>query len=289
MLSPQDKLLAAAFPNSPELMGEVQVGNRLKREASPSLSPSQTDTSDIGSQPKKAKLDDSLEDEYDEFTDGTNSSDDAPAYEKQSVDVSKSFAQVCGRLTMMNASKYPVTIGELARRIHGPEEYSFSLLGSLLRRAKMPNHTEILKNELESVGLPLERGRRRTQNLTLFGSLVEGEAIQLSKDYKHLLKTEFPVDLMANTAVAESNVSKAERIQGLNQVMKYSQEFLKIAEKDGSPTCDTYPNIVLDTDLQMQLTRFSMLTHGFGMHGIRAVMEMFQRYVEEQIKTASRD
>lgn len=47
-----------------------------------------------------------------------------------------------------------MSVGEVRRRLMGPESFNFSLLGALLRRAKMPEKSQMLVDELEQVRVP---------------------------------------------------------------------------------------------------------------------------------------
>lgn len=73
-----------------------------------------------------------------------------------------------------------MTVGEVRRRLLGPEAFNFSLLGALLRRAKMPEKSKALVNELRAIGLIIPRGRRRAEKVTLMSALTEQEADQLA-------------------------------------------------------------------------------------------------------------
>lgn len=59
-----------------------------------------------------------------------------------------------------------------------------SLLGALLRRAKMPEKSQMLVEELNQVGLSIPRGRRRLSQITLLSALTEAESLQLVSDFK---------------------------------------------------------------------------------------------------------
>lgn len=81
-----------------------------------------------------------------------------------------------------------MTVGEVRRRLLGPEAFNFSLLGALLRRAKMPEKSKALVNELRAIGLIIPRGRRRAEKVTLMSALTEQEADQLAgRHLSHLI------------------------------------------------------------------------------------------------------
>lgn len=103
------------------------------------------------------------------------------------------FCAVPGRLALLSStSKYKVTLAEVQRRLNPPECINASLLGGILRRAKAKNGGRCLREKLDKMGMTLPSGRRKAANVTLFTSLVEGEAIRLARDYGYLCETEFP-------------------------------------------------------------------------------------------------
>uniref|UniRef100_A0AC34QP25 Transcription factor AP-2 C-terminal domain-containing protein n=1 Tax=Panagrolaimus sp. JU765 TaxID=591449 RepID=A0AC34QP25_9BILA len=190
------------------------------------------------------------------------------------------FGTVTGRLSLLNVRKYNVTVGEISRRIHGPEGFSFSLLGGLLRKAKMPNNTNILKNELEAVGLGVERGRRRG-HLSLFSSLLEEETINFAKDFTTIMANNFPYRAIADKVVKSR--PNPVTVSELETTKKLVKEFISVLRKDSSPIIDQNPTPCLEPEIQEPLSQFSMLTHGFGNPAVQAVMMMFEAFIDAQI------
>uniref|UniRef100_A0A1I8ESK7 Transcription factor AP-2 C-terminal domain-containing protein n=1 Tax=Wuchereria bancrofti TaxID=6293 RepID=A0A1I8ESK7_WUCBA len=99
----------------------------------------------------------------------------------------QTFCSVPGRLSLLCASsKYKVSVAELARRLSPPESLNASLLGGILRRAKSKNGGQTLRDQLERIGLKLPAGRRKSTNVTLLTSLVEG--MQLLSGFMDMLR-----------------------------------------------------------------------------------------------------
>ena len=71
-------------------------------------------------------------------------------------------------------------------------------------------------------------GRRKSLRVSLFTSLVEGEARQLSRDFSSLCSTEFPVKEMALVADEERQSSTDHRIHAIAAARLHSLAFLNI-------------------------------------------------------------
>ena len=63
--------------------------------------------------------------------------------------------------------------------------------------------------------MELPVGRRKSLRVSLFTSLVEGEATQLSRDFHSLCSSEFPAREMALVADEERGSTREQRIQAI--------------------------------------------------------------------------
>jgi len=195
------------------------------------------------------------------------------------------FCSVPGRLSLLSStSKYKVTVGEVQRRLSPPECLNASLLGGVLRRAKSKNGGRSLREKLEKIGLNLPAGRRKAANVTLLTSLVEGEAIHLAKDFGIVCESEFPARPVAEylNRGHEDLVHRRELVYNTQTIIR---EFVDLLNKDRSPLCNM-PRlpVVLEPNIQKNLTHFSLITHGFGSPAIVAALTSVQSFLNESLK-----
>lgn len=128
-----------------------------------------------------------------------------------------------------------------------------SLLGALLRRAKMPEKSQMLVDELGQVGLSIPRGRRRLSQVTLLSALTEAESVQFAKDFKRIAESEFPARQLASEFLVHQSESSSGVVNGENNdkeqlrarlaklkaAQKLTTEFLELMELDRSPIMDS--------------------------------------------------
>uniref|UniRef100_A0A7E4VKT9 TF_AP-2 domain-containing protein n=1 Tax=Panagrellus redivivus TaxID=6233 RepID=A0A7E4VKT9_PANRE len=206
------------------------------------------------------------------------------------------FTQVPSRLTLLaHVEKYDMTVGEIRRRVMGPETFNFSALGALLRRAKLPSRSSQLAQDLAKVGLSVARGRRRS-GVTTFSCLTEGEARKFAHDFDVVTQNSLPVVPLAEKAsddfldtcldtvgIHNVNTVMKERRRRLEHTREMVKEFMNLLEMDRSPVLDQNPEPIFPENLQDEFSTFSMLTHGFGVPGLKVGIKAFQNFIDFQI------
>lgn len=62
------------------------------------------------------------------------------------------------------------------------------------------------------------------------------------------------------------------------------KEFVDLLNQDRSPLCNARPQPILDSNIQRNLTHFSLITHGFGSPAIVAALTSVQNFLTESLK-----
>ncbi|KAL5456992.1 hypothetical protein EMCRGX_G034222 [Ephydatia muelleri] len=191
------------------------------------------------------------------------------------------FCLVPGRLSLLSSTqKYKVTVDEVRRRLSPPECLNASVLGGILRRAKSKNGGHVLRQRLETIGLSLPPGRRKTTELSLLTSLVEGESLHLASDFQRICENLFPHTELAQI-IARQHVGTPQaqdRVSMVKATQLILSEFQAMVNAVGGPS-NIQPN-----DPQNPypgLTNFALHTHGFGNPTINASISVVQTYLQE--------
>ncbi|CEF69612.1 Transcription factor AP-2 [Strongyloides ratti] len=198
------------------------------------------------------------------------------------------FCTVPGRLSLLSATtKYHVTIAELQRRILAPECLNASILGGILRKAKSKDGGKMLRQSLSQVNLALPAGRRKAAKITAFTSLVEAEAVHLAKDYHYMCDKEFPSKEVGQFIV-NNELQTNTGVDKLKQIFEHTRIVINLVcdllNKDNSPIEGIKKDQLLADCVQNPLTRFSLLTHGFGSLSLLGAFGVLKNIIDEGSK-----
>ncbi|XP_067893309.1 uncharacterized protein [Heterodontus francisci] len=153
--------------------------------------------------------------------------------------------------------KYPVTKGEIRRRIIPPEKMSKTVIKSYLR-LRRDNRFDIR----QLLDLPVT-GYDRTLH-TSFTRLCEGEAKTLTENFHQLNLGYFPVDECAST-IAEH--AAASEIYAARKVIE-----------DLDSIMDSF---------MWQEHPYNLITHGFGPQNIKVVLDLVKLLLRESLRKTS--
>ncbi|XP_072130772.1 uncharacterized protein [Mobula birostris] len=153
--------------------------------------------------------------------------------------------------------KYPVTKGEIRRRIIPPEKMSKTVIKSYLR-LRRDNRFDIR----QLLDLPVT-GYDRTLH-TSFTRLCEGEAKTLTENFHQLNLGYFPVDecasMMAEKAAASEIYAARKVIEDLDSIMN---------------------------NFMWQEHPYNLITHGFGPQNIKVVLNLIKLLLRESLRKSA--
>lgn len=192
------------------------------------------------------------------------------------------FCEVVCRLSLTGyRRKYNVSVGEICRRILGPESFNTTLITSMLRRAKSTKDKDCLETNLFNMGLSISNGRR-SKTITIFSALVENEAAQLALEFSQFTKEYFPTKDLCKVAsnVLETSCNDnntdgepetlSQQLMATRDVFNNFNELLNTAVL----SMDENSNF-LEVDQSDPLLQFSAFTHGFGLPALQVGLNVF--------------
>lgn len=195
------------------------------------------------------------------------------------------FCKVPSRTAVQKPKMLTVTVGEVYRRVFGPEMMNVSLLGSYLRRAKEKDGGKTLRDELTRLGMFVPLGRRKNGSTTTWTCFVEEEAQAMAVDLDVASRKFFPVQNFSETIKERLNCPDTDlRViaMGVKRVLKVMRQ---IFLDDRSPVHGREEGgPILKKELQDGLYRFSCATHGFGSLALTSAIDLFDAFMESLLE-----
>uniref|UniRef100_A0A0N5AAN8 TF_AP-2 domain-containing protein n=1 Tax=Syphacia muris TaxID=451379 RepID=A0A0N5AAN8_9BILA len=209
------------------------------------------------------------------------------------------FCKVPSRTAVQKPKMLTVTVGEVYRRVFGPEMMNVSLLGSYLRRAKEKDGGKTLRDELTKLGMFVPLGRRKNGSTTTWTCFVEEEAQAMAVDLDVASRKFFPVQDFSQTIKERINcadndlrvyaLSMRKLLKVMRQIFVDDRSPVHGREDVGSPIQELEETL-LKKGLQDGLYRFSCCfsciiaivdaTHGFGSLALTSAIDLFDAFME---------
>ncbi|KAL3085265.1 hypothetical protein niasHS_010334 [Heterodera schachtii] len=214
---------------------------------------------------------------------------------------SKPFKEkVKGRLTFENgsAANYPVSFGEVQRRVESPDRMKISDFLTLFHLRKTGSNSADLRKRIEKSEIKIRTEQRQHSEDTGFTFLLEAEAVQLSQDFAKLCDGNYPIKPIAIEMTSGENGdesgTKPYSMEELGTVRRFLAEILDFQEADESPHTPhlQLPIIAvkkkkIGNEVGAGFNRFSLATHGFGGYAFTSVINVLIELVKECEKRMS--
>ncbi|KAL3124392.1 hypothetical protein niasHT_000816 [Heterodera trifolii] len=208
--------------------------------------------------------------------------------------------EVKGRLTFENgsAANYPVSFGEVQRRVESPDRMKISDFLILFHLRKIGSNSADLRKSIEESGIKIRTEQRQHSEDTCFTFLLEAEAVQLSQDFAKLCDRNYPIKPIANEMTSGENGgesgTKPYSMEELGTVRRFLAEILDFQGADESPHTPhlQLPIIAvkkkqIGKEVGAGFNRFSLATHGFGGYAFTSVINVLIKLVKECEKRMS--
>ncbi|VDM40216.1 unnamed protein product [Toxocara canis] len=198
------------------------------------------------------------------------------------VNPEQEFCKTPSRTALLTSRQLSVSVGEIYRRIFGPEMLNISILGAYLRKAKEKSGGKALRDELKQYGMNLPSGRRKNGVATTWTCFVEEETQQMAIDLDEATRRHFPVRNCAQTLLRRLSSEEPQSLLiMIDHTRRVLGELAQIFREDKSPIHgrENHPP-TLDKSLQNGLYNFSCVTHGFGMPSYIAATNVIQSVLD---------
>ncbi|CAI5447897.1 unnamed protein product [Caenorhabditis angaria] len=190
------------------------------------------------------------------------------------------FEHVNGRLTMTGCQvKYPISTAEVRRRTSAPEFLNSSSIAGLLRRCKVKNCGEDMRNKLKQHGIEMTMCRRKGIPATALTGMSEGELLDFSKDFETITRESYPNKAIAKciTDKVKTHREQQEIVDDANEFMAVMAHFMVAANSCQPALTGMAERRGENAEFAEAMDTFSKVTHGFGTQNHKTWTEQLLR------------
>ncbi|CAI2347062.1 unnamed protein product [Caenorhabditis sp. 36 PRJEB53466] len=191
------------------------------------------------------------------------------------------FDLVGARIAQTSYSqKHCVTNEEMNRRVNGPERLNSSSMACNLKRPKLRNGGELMRRQMETVGVKVSINQRQKAMPNKLIGMCESEVNQLVGELGELLDESYPTDLIARETIQEAPHFNARTAADLLECVNV---FTSVLNETVPPITGLMPKASTDRELNHGLEEFSAATHGFGMTATVLYAQQMERIATAMI------
>ncbi|XP_057297920.1 uncharacterized protein LOC130628895 isoform X2 [Hydractinia symbiolongicarpus] len=183
---------------------------------------------------------------------------------------------VSGLLTLpgSNERRYPITVGELRRRIAPPEFLNKVDMISYVRLAKTSARELLEKHAIR----PKHHSRKSKHSV--ISKMCEAECTELANGIKALSDAYFPKEWLASKAVAEIKAKSREESREERDVRLQKQ---KEKIESARTVLSELTSLLEENKSEKEMQNYSLATHSYGMQSLTNNIDLISNLLQSQI------